>query len=298
MISNKVIYFSILGYAVLFTVAVFGFGLLRIKRRKERTPLQFKLLRGPGETLRKKLSKADEAEFLRIFLSALMPVLVGSGFLVVLAKIAPKTPLVTGLILTAVLFLSTALVCGRYVLGHLYRYRHDWLGYMGERAVGEELTGLYARGFRIFHDVPAEGATKPFNLDHVVVGPSGLWLIETKTRRKGRARPGFKDHKVTFDGTKLIWPWGEDRTGIDQAQFEAQWLNEFIKRVTGIAVVAKPILALPGWYVHEKALGAVRVLNHKNLCSAITGRGAPVLTPDQIDLIARQLDQRCRDVED
>lgn len=298
MISDKAVYFSILGYTVLFTVAVFGFGLLRIKRRKERTPLQFKLLRGPGETLRKKLGTADEFEFPRIFLSSLVPVLVASGFLYVLAKIAPKTPLVASLAVTALVFVATAVFCGRYVLGHLYQYRHNWLGYMGERAVGEELTGLYARGFRIFHDVPAEGAKTPFNLDHVAVGPSGLWLIETKTRRKGRARPGFKDHEVTFDGTKLIWPWGEDRSYIEQVQWEAQWLNEWIKRVTGIAVTTKPILALPGWYVHEKALGPIRVLNHKTLCSAITGRAAAVLSSDQIDLIARQLDQRCRDVEE
>jgi hypothetical protein len=40
------------------------------------------------------------------------------------------------------------------------------------------------------------------------------------------------------------------------------------------------------------------VVNSKNLPGAVEGKGAPVLTSEQIDLVARQLDVICRDVED
>ena len=58
------------------------------------------------------------------------------------------------------------------------------------------------------------------------------------------------------------------------------------------------MLALPGWYVKTTARGPVNVQNSKNLAIAIKGRGQVELTDEQIDLIARQLDAVCRDVED
>ena len=125
-----------------------------------------------------------------------------------------------------------------------------------------------------------------------------LSSIETKTRRKGRAREGFKDHEVTYDGTQLIWPWAEDRFGLQQAQNEAKWLTEWVEIMLGLKITAKPILALPGWFVKVTARGPVNVVNPKNLAIAIKGRGQVELTAEHIDLIARQLDNICRDVTD
>jgi hypothetical protein len=157
---------------------------------------------------------------------------------------------------------------------------------------------LLARGYCVFHDVPAKGAKSDFNLDHVAVGPSGVAVIETKTRRKRHARPGMKDYVVIYDGNQLIWPWAEDRHGLEQAANEADWLSKFIHQRTGIEISVKPILALPGWWVETKARGPVTVINSKNVASAVDGNGSPVLSDQQIDLIARQLDNLCRDVED
>ncbi len=79
---------------------------------------------------------------------------------------------------------------------------------------------------------------------------------------------------------------------------EAEWLQRFIFSRTGIDAPVKPILALPGWYVEAKARGPVSVVNSKNVSLAVEGRGQRLLTAEQIDLIARQLDPLCRDVED
>jgi hypothetical protein len=59
----------------------------------------------------------------------------------------------------------------------------------------------------------------------------------------------------------------------------------------------KPILALPGEYVTERVVGAFRVTNHKLLPAMVRDWKPQPLTPEQIDLISRQLDER-RDVED
>ncbi len=169
---------------------------------------------------------------------------------------------------------------------------------MGERAVAEHLEALRESGYRIFHDVPCEGRKKNFNIDHVVVGQTGVAAIEVKTRRKRKGREGYKEHEVTYDGQWLIWPWGEERCGIDQLSAEADWLRKFIHGRTGLHINPRPILALPGWWVTERAVGAFRVANDKLLPAIVRDWKPQPITPEQIDLISRQLDERCRDVED
>jgi len=56
------------------------------------------------------------------------------------------------------------------------RFRRGWAV---EKSVGEELNRLRKEGFIVMHDVlqPGEG-----NIDHIVGGPTGAYLIETKAR--------------------------------------------------------------------------------------------------------------------
>jgi hypothetical protein len=180
----------------------------------------------------------------------------------------------------------------------LNRYRNDRLGYLGERAVGEALLSIHELGYRVFHDIPASIKQQTFNVDHVAVGPGGVFAIETKTRRKGRARAGFEDHKVAYDGAQLIWPWGEDDFGLKNAEHRARWLSDWLNEKLGLGLNAKPMLALPGWYVVPKGIGPVLVVNHKQVVGTILRQPQNVLTKGQIDLVTRQLDGLCRDVED
>src|SRR5207253_5842298 len=118
-----------------------------------------------------------------------------------------------------------------------------------------------------------------FNIDLVVVGPTGVAAIEVKTRRKKKGRKGQEEHVVTYDGSQLIWPWGEDRCGIDQVQAEADWLREFIEKRTGLRVLPNPILSFPGWLVKERAIGGCRIANHKIVPSIVREWKAETLSP-------------------
>jgi hypothetical protein len=53
-------------------------------------------------------------------------------------------------------------------------------GTRAEESVGQTLTELRREGWFVFHDIeqPGEG-----NVDHLVSGPSGVFMIETKARR-------------------------------------------------------------------------------------------------------------------
>jgi hypothetical protein len=284
-------------YCLLFSAAVVSMLIWRSRQRRERPPVKFELLRGPGESLRRRVQGFDENLMLWLGGTALIPLFAAVGLAQVVLKL-PRSFQVAGLAVVGLITLAGIAVSAGILYRRLTRWRSDFLGYLGERTVGEHLEPLLAQSYRIFHDVPADGAKADFNLDHVVVGLTGVALIETKTRRKGRARPGFKDHVVVFDGSQLIWPWGEDRHGLEQALAEADWLAKWIFQRTGLKVAVKPILTLPGWWVEQKARGPVTVVNSKSLPSAIRGNGAAALSSEQVDLIARQLDTLCRDVTD
>lgn len=57
----------------------------------------------------------------------------------------------------------------------------NWIrGARSEAAVGETLDELRGDGFTVIHDLEQAGEG---NIDHVVSGPTGVFLIETKHRR-------------------------------------------------------------------------------------------------------------------
>ena len=170
------------------------------------------------------------------------------------------------------------------------------LGLMGERAVGEELNQLMLDGFRVFHDFPAD---EKWNIDHVLVGSQGVYVVETKARRKQQGPAGQQDHVVIYNGQTLKFPHCEDRHGLEQAVRNARWLSNYLGSATGEPVSVRPILTFPGWYVElETKDTAVRVLNPKQIRKVISKNDPPnQLSPEKMQRIIHQLEQKCRDVE-
>ncbi|MFA6289730.1 MAG: nuclease-related domain-containing protein [Opitutaceae bacterium] len=285
-------------YGAVFLALFFGGALWRRRGRKDRAPFpeNARLLRGSGESLRRKLIALDERSTFEFLIAFAIPPLVSAALVWVavhLSGYAQLTAFVAALLglIASLIFVTRRLIAG------IDTWRNVNLGYFGERIVGEALDPLKADGFRVFHDVPAGDDKSPFNIDHVIIGPSGVFAIETKTRRKGRARAGFAEHEIIYDGQVLAYPWGEDRHGLDQALRQARWLQTWLGQLLGDNIPVQPILTFPGWMVITRARGAVTVLNPKQIPAAVALHGAPVMTADQIDLVARQLEARCRDVE-
>ncbi len=206
MSRDNWIFLSFGVYVLLFAVVVGGTFIWRVKRHGGRPPVAFRLLRGPGESLRRRMAKFDEDILMELLLGALVPVFVAWGVTVALGKALPKVDSwqIIALGTGAGIFIGGTVWSGRRTFRRFRRYRDDQLGYLGEREVSEHLQPLLANGYRVFHDVPAQGTNSPFNLDHVTVGPAGVALVEVKTRRKGHARPGLPEHVVTYDGQKLM----------------------------------------------------------------------------------------------
>lgn len=270
------------------------------RQKKSRKPFgdELRLLRGPGETQLKLVQKFEEDMPMWGAIAAGIPAIIFATMLGWTRDI-PATLQVAWLVIALVVFVATFILAARWFSAKTKESFDRHLGYFGERIVAEHLEPLKRQGWHVFHDVPGTANGHKFNIDHIAVGPTGVFVIETKTRRKSGARPGHDDHKVYFDGKVLIWPWGEDNHGLEQAERNAVWLSNSLKSEIGERVHVKPYLTLPGWWVEGKPgrdSRLCRVLNSKGLAKFLAN-GTTILDQKQIEIIAAKLDARCRDVE-
>jgi hypothetical protein len=144
--------------------------------------------------------------------------------------------------------------CAVLIFGYGWRHfsRHVRLrrlvqdGLAGERMTAQQLAPLSAEGCPVFHDVPASAAGRTFNLDHVVIGPSAVFVVETKSRRKPPIK-GKESAQVAFDGAALRFPDHVTREPIEQARALARWLTDYLRGAAGEPVTVVPVVALPGW---------------------------------------------------
>ena len=102
----------------------------------------------------------------------------------------------------------------------------------GERAVGQYLETLRARGYRVLHDLVGNG----FNVDHVLIGPTGMFAVETKTYRK----PAKGAAEIVYDGERVtIAGRAPERDPVVQGKAQAHWLRDLLRDSTGRAFVRR-----------------------------------------------------------
>ena len=258
----------------------------RLHERRSRTKLPFmELKRRPaGESTRIKIISLDEKIDEHIFYLLVLPI-----SLMTSALITKQSNIVVTLILLGA-SVPWTLVFKTKVIKLLEERRNYQLGFDGERYVGEELSRLITLGFEIYHDVPFDG----FNMDHVLVGRQGIFVIETKTRSKPLNKIGDKEYHVEFDGKCLHWPWGTDQEDIKQTSDNAEDLRNWLSGAVGEAVEVSGILTIPGWWVDRTAPNNdIQVLNPKEIYTACDLRKSK-LTDEMVQRVCHQLDQKCR----
>ncbi len=222
----------------------------RRMNRKRKNPLTEKrLLRAPGQGLSE---RADDAQFKvmeTIFLWCVIPTML---------YLALMSPLVS-LKAFSVLLVAMAVACAACAYGAerafsmLKRITNDRLGCEGERFVGQELDELMLDGYRVYHDIQAGH----FNIDHAVVGPAGVFAVETKTRSKHDSAEGGEAVKVIYSGDFIYFPqWGKskgwtDTRATEQARTNAKWLAKRLSESTGRDVKVFPVVAVPGWFTRK-----------------------------------------------
>ncbi len=255
-------------------------------RRKTRSPIKQTPLRYAGQSIDDEIYRMiTEKVVTLIMLSTCFILLAVVAWIYALSKRPPN----------AVLMTIVAVVVTGYSAVRIHQTKRRVqalkLGRDGEREVGEQLDALRERGYAVFHDIVGGG----FNIDHVVLCPRGVFVVETKTFSK----PVKGDVRVTYDGDRVLVDGREpDRDPIKQAEANVKWLHDLLKESTGKEYPVRAAIVFPGWYVEQKPKSKrkrIWVLNPKGLPAFIENE--PTRIPDEdVHLAAFHLSRYIRAV--
>ena len=262
------------------------------KRKQHRSSFTRGLLRSPGQSLLSKLDTINEDLIFYLLSAFLVPLAIYSVHISI--SYIGRTPETFPRTWIAACFGLGFFFFAIYKVSRLLRERRRMrLGYEGELVVGQELDQLRHDGFYVYHDFPAD----TFNIDHIVVGPKGVFAVETKARSKPAAKNRVEDETVEYDGRMLYFPNGDDHETIDQAKQQAEWLSNWLGKTTGEPIAARAIVALPGWFVKRTSSEGISVANPKQFSSLFEHIKPRPISESMITHINHQLDQKYRDIE-
>lgn len=249
-----------------------------------RSPLKAPPLRYPGQSLDAEIRRLTDDKLLDALLPAMiLTVMAALEWLYWWKPIRPSPLFYT---LTALLYIAYA----AYRFVTLRRQvRRLKLARDGERVVGQYLDLLRAKGYQVFHDLIGEN----FNVDHALIGPGGVFTVETKTHSKPAKGPA----EVRYDGARVVVAgFSPERDPVVQAKAQARWLRELLLESTGKSFEVQPVVLYPGWFVKTVAKpgrDALWVLNPKALPGYLDGQPVRLADPD-IHLAASHLGRLIR----
>jgi len=208
---------------------------------KKKSPLKNKPLRSPGQSIEEEIQEIIDDGLANYFIfPMLLCVTTVYSWLVWLDIIEINAP---------ILMTIVTVVLSIYCLFKLFKIKSKLkalrLGRDGERAVGQTLDALRAKGYRVFHDLIGEG----FNVDHIIICEHGVFSIETKTYskpEKGQCRIVYKKEGLEINGYMA-----GDKI-IAQAYAQKSWLERQVLVLAGIKVSVQPVVVFPGWYVDNQ----------------------------------------------
>lgn len=249
----------------------------------DRSPIKDKPLRTPGQSLEEQMRELFESKLVIPFVAAILFVtMAASEWYRHLSGMPPSPKLITVVAVSAIAFVVVRFFSVRRELRRLRQ------GVDGEKAVGQFLESLREKGYRVFHDILGQS----FNVDHVLIGPAGVFTIETKTWSK----PTRGEARIGFDGEKILaGSFEPDRDPVIQARAQAGWMKEFLSESTARKFDVRPVILFPGWYV-EQAPGSSRqvwVLNPRALEAFLANEPAR-LSEDDIKLASFHLSRFIR----
>jgi hypothetical protein len=261
------------------------------KSLRRRSPFKDQFLRSPGQSLIGQIEAINQEIQLYFIYLLLGPLSILSVHLAQLySKNISSSWLRWAIIIVLIIGICTFYLYKLWKL--LPKRRSLRLGLEGEMATGQELNLLMLQGYRVFHDFPAD----KFNIDHIVIGPAGVFAVETKARFKPTSENPTADAKVFYDGKSLRFPTHTSQSALKQAGRQAQWFATWLSRAIGEKVPVQAVLTLPGWYVERTAGSGIKVINPKEMGKMLKIPKEGALPESLVQRISHQVEQKCRDV--
>jgi hypothetical protein len=144
-------------------------------------------------------------------------------------------------------------------------------GARAEEVVAERLMNL-PDDYHAFHDIAFDG----FNIDHVVVGPGGIFLVETKSHS------GNVDAK---GDTLFLNSAQPPKNFLNQTWSQTYQLRDFLKKQTSREWKVKPILCFTRAFVSvRQPVKGITIVNNRYLTTCLS-RQQHSLSPEDIETI-------------
>ena len=149
------------------------------------------------------------------------------------------------------------------------------IGADGEETVGSKLSRLADQGWRVLHSVPV--GERDADIDHVLIGPAGVFTINTKTH------PG---KRVTVY-SKAIYVGGTRTDYLRNSRHEAERAGRLLSRAVERPVIVKPVLVIltarfQSTVTIKQQPDDVLVLTGADVPRAFT-RWKPILTMSEVE---------------
>ena len=251
--------------------------------KRTKSPIKNKPLRTPGQSLEEARRKLFEDKVETPFVLALFFVLFAAMEWWRYYLNQPPNPVIFTLVAVGLVAFAAWRFWKTRPQVHAIKQ-----GIEGEKAVGQFLERLRESGYHVFHDLIGSG----FNVDHVLIGPAGVFTIETKTWSK----PTRGEAKIVFDGEQLTTAGREpERNPIVQARAQSAWLRQLLSESTGRNFDVFPVVVFPGWYIEQsnECLRNIWVLEPKALAKFLAN--APQrLEPEDVKLASFHLSRFIR----
>ena len=145
--------------------------------------------------------------------------------------------------------LAGAIVVVRYLGARRWQDLDRWQrGAAGEQQTAMWLDELSPRRWAVWHDLRVPGSRA--NIDHLVVGRTGVWVVDTKTTRSA-VRAGWRSVRL-----------GDRRLDTESTRWEADVVVDRLGDVLGRPLPVRPIVALHGHGLRRRGgrAGGVKVV--------------------------------------
>ncbi|MEA2460266.1 MAG: hypothetical protein QOH90_443, partial [Actinomycetota bacterium] len=153
-------------------------------------------------------------------------------------------------------------------------------GAEGERLTGRPLDGL--DGYVILHDRKIPGSKR--NIDHVAIGPGGVFVVETKNYAG----------EVKVRGEELFVGGRRKTSVLEQTWGEAVAVQEALAdRLTSLSIDVTPVLCIHGSQVQWAKVQGVHVVGPRGLRKLIR-KAQPRLSTDDISNMSERAGRALR----
>ena len=138
----------------------------------------------------------------------------------------------------------------------------------------ERLVRPESHPYSVFHDVPSDS----FTIDHVVVTPHGVFVLENRARALEIGTDGKELHCVAVERERVRFPHWQERRPLHKTRQGVNWLSQWLERRCGVPVPVKGVLVLPGCEIDtSEASPDILVVSGEQLAKQLTD-----ITPGQM----------------